>query len=190
MRYLDLDDEAREFAIDQFRQFQSDTYHDWAVDIIDEFVKNCKIIGVEIDSRKVHFDSRDHGRLDVGFDFNYSYVKESCVKIRKSIYDLEFWAIADSLRNSQRKKFYRVYGYKKSGWTELFTGNHYECEKDDSDRFYTGPAGEIEDLFNDLNNWIVTRLQNEWDYLNSHDYIDESLSMFECDRYNEKGEKI
>ena len=145
--------------------------YDWASQIIDEFCKNCEVLGVKTGPDKIFIEMHGLQHFSCDFDFDYSYKKGSCVQIRELTWNCEWYRIADELRENQQKMFYKVHGKKRSGRIELFDdfGQEFDkiykkgrdFDKSSAGEFYAGWPGFIENVLNDLHKFLAIQLQRQ-----------------------------
>ena len=93
--------------------------------------------------------------------------------------------IADALAAGQRRLFYSAYGEVSTANRETSVsvnlrdqdGEEYEAGSYSS---YAGAAGEIETALEDLNHWLYSALEREYEWLTGEESVSESIR---CNEY-------
>jgi hypothetical protein len=190
----ELGDSAKEKARDWYRGcIESDEiadYYDWQ--------SIAEILGIEFATRSVSlmngktrqepaiywsgFSSQGDGASFYG---SYSYAKGAAKRIREyAPSDTELHAIADSLQSIQRPYFYRLCANITAGSRSNFYSHSGTMDMSvyvDSDSYRAVPEeDELRDTLRSFADWIYSRLESQWEYINSDSAVDELIM---CNEY-------
>jgi len=192
----ELDDDAKEKAREWFRGYiehQPDDLADY-----DDWQAVAGILGIDFDTRRNSrepaiywsgFCSQGDGACFTG---TYRYAKGAPAKIRAyASKDTELHGIADRLQAIQRKYFYKLEAQITQSGRYCHSGTMTVNTEYAGDRWRDiGDAGD--DIQNEMRrfaDWIYSRLEAEYDYLNSDEYVGESIRAMEYE-FTESGERI
>ena len=160
-------------------------HHDWWDYTRDMFCEAGKMIGIEVYEDNFWFDL-SHYTITVKAD--YSYTRGGAKAVRDEFpLDKELHRIADYLQDMQRPYFYGISAQLRSG--RGFGGEYQKVTVFDRDGYEAKEEvqDEFEEVLTDFTHWILTKLQKEWDYLTSEEYIREEIEENEM-RFTENGE--
>lgn len=194
--FNELSESAKENARDWYRNGNLD--YDWWQFVYDDAVTIGAILGIEIGDRPVRvMNGKTWYKPDIcfqgfysqgdnsSFSGSYSYAKGIKKTIRSHApQDTELHRIADELQALQSRCFYAVsaridHGYRYGIIVSVdYDPPNYQSLPGDVEQ-------EIEDLLKDFNSWIFSRLESEYEYLNSDQAVDESIvaNEYEFDEY-------
>lgn len=186
----ELSDTAKDKARAWYRQGAFD--FDWYDSVYEDFERICIILGITLKTRPVRlygggtrqdpciwfsgFWSQGDG---ASFEGSYSYVKGAHVSIRNyAPQDTQLHAIADRLRDLQRRNFYQLYAdISQSGrycheYTMSVTAErdhpYHPAMTDDADAILT-------EAFRDLARWLYRQLEKEYEFQTSDAEVDEAI---------------
>lgn len=188
--FEELDDAGKEKARAWYRETMPDD--NWHECVYDDFEAICAILGVRLKIRPVRlmgggirekpciffagFWSQGDGAC---FEASYAYTKEATRKIRAyAPKDTKLHAIADTLRDAQRRNFYQLNA------TVIHRGHysHEYCmvisvERDSSSfQAVTADAEEqVTEALRDLARWLYRQLEREYVHITSDEVVDETI---------------
>jgi hypothetical protein len=180
--FAELSDSAKKYAREQYREHNLD-YEWW--DFVYEDAKTIgKLFGLEINDMCFSgFWSQGDG---VAFNASYQYRKGGLKAVMQyAPQDNELHGIVARLQTVQRKAFYRLYAS-----CEQTRGNNIRVNVDNDSRDIT--ESEEDSITLELNyfaDWIYSRLESEYEYLQSDEVIDESMVANEYE-FTANGEMI
>ena len=177
-KFDELTDSAKEKAREWYRK---DLDFDGAGDIKDDAKEVASLFGLEIDEIYYSgFYSQGDGACFTG---RYEY-KKGALKAVKAEYpnDIDLHKIVERLQYEQARYFFAVTAqidhrghYYRSGCMSIDIEHCYNRYQN-VDKFDT-------DLFRNFADWIYKRLEMEWDYQNSDEAVDESITCNEYEFY-------
>ena len=179
--FNELSEDAQQKAIDKWRHNDYDDFEWQAEHIIEDFATICKILGITLDYKNPVSYSVGYCQSDYASFFGtYRYNKGALSKIKQyAPHDTELYNIAKQLQEIQKKYFYminvsisrscRVYRDSMS-----FEINH-KNEINISDTDYLELESEFKYIFSHLAHWLYKRLSEALDYVNSDNYIKETI---------------
>ena len=190
--FSELSDSAKERARQWFRNSSDDCF--WSESAIDDAADLFDLIGVDIrQTLKKRMDNSYHYAPSVflsGFSsqgdgacFNAKYrYKKGGLKalIAHAPNETALHEIAKQMQDIQKRYFYAIQvstSHNGWGYSHAYMMNiDVECENG------IGEAAEndISECLRDLANWLYRALEREYDYQNSDDVVDESIS---CNEY-------
>ena len=168
-KFDELSDEAKREAMDWYREINLD--YEWYDNIYD-YAKQCgEIIGIDID--KIHFSGFSFQGDGACFTGSYSYAKKSVKAIMKyAPQDKELHTIALELQREQRKHFYNLSARMDH------RGFYYHSGCMMTDVYKDGLDYDNDTIVEQLRyfaDWIYSRLEEEYDFLNSDEQIAENI---------------
>ena len=182
-QFDELDDDAKETARNWWRScVDSD---DWqaVARILGISFQDCHVAGRAIVRPQIYWTLNPDSAAFAG---RYVYAKQAPKRIREyAPKDAVLHGIADRLAMIQRRNFYQLVAdcetSGRDGTTQRVTvyRNHggYN-ELIDSD--------DLAECLTDFAHWIACQVSAQWDYLNSDEYIDESIRINEYE-FDENG---
>lgn len=188
-QFNELSESAKEKAREWYRSGAGqDSF--WSECVIEDVKEIGKILGIDIDN--IYFSGFSSQGDGACFEGYYSYQKGSAKKVRQyAPLDKELHLIADRLQAIQRKVFYTATAtvkqrghYMHSGCTNVSVNMADEYGQN----IFSEVEDEITDLLREFMDWIYSRLEKEWDYMNSDKSVDESILANEYE-FLESGER-
>ena len=181
----ELSDDAKEKARDWWRNGGLD--YEWYESVCSDFMTICGILGFDVIESNIHFSGFWSEGDGASFTGSYKYSKCSAKKIREyAPQDAALHEIADKLQALQKRNFYRLWGNIERCSTRNYVHETtIACSGAyrDSDN-YQNPTSDAEetltDCARDLCHWLYARLEKEYDWLMSDEYIDETIL---CNEY-------
>ena len=180
----ELSESAKEKARDWWRNGGLD--YEWYESVCSDFMTICGILGFDVDSRDIQFSGFCSQGDGASFTGSYKYGKCSAKKIREyAPQDAALHEIADTLQALQKRNFYSLSASVTRNHSRYVHENTISCGyvERDSDN-YQGPTSDAEetltDCAHDLCHWLYARLEKEYDWLMSDEYIDETIR---CNEY-------
>ena len=187
-KYDELSDSAKQSARDWYA---SDLGYDWWDCTYDDFARICEILGVELDTKvvtlmngdtrrdpKIYFEGFSHQGSGSAFEGNYYYKKGAHKAIRQyAPIDEELHRIADTFLSLQKRHFYSL-------TASISQGRYYslsvDAQKTDfinggSDYVDADVDAELSDILQDLNGWLYSALESQYEYLVSDEAVEESI---------------
>ena len=186
----ELSEAARERARAWYRETCLD--HDWHEFVHEDFETVCGLLGVTLATRPVPLmggSTRDKPRIwfsgfrsqgdGASFEGVYEYAPGAARAIRAHApNDAELHAIADMLRDVQRRNFYQLAAVirQRGRYCHEYTMT-IEIERD-------SPAGQpmtddaesaVIDAMRDLARWLYRQLEREYNYQTSDPVVDETI---------------
>ena len=184
----ELSDAAKERAREWYREGNLD--YDWWDTVYDDFSTLCEILGVELATHPVRlmgggtrqkpciqfrgFWSQGDG---ASFEGRWRYAKGSVAKIKAyAPKDAELHDIAARLNAIQRRNFYQLYAIiTQRGHYCHENTMQFDVRRDASEA--TADAGDIiAEAMRDLARWLYARLETEYEFLNSDEMVEESIT--------------
>jgi hypothetical protein len=177
----ELSESAKDYAREQYREHNLD--YDWWDFTYDDAKTIAALFGLRIDN--IYFSgfwSQGDGACFTG---NYYYQKGALKAVMGyAPKDTELHCIVARLQEIQRKAFYGL-----QSAIEQTRGNNMRIyvEHDTSRNITESEEDDITSELNDFADWIYSRLESEYEYLQSNEVIDEYLAEFE---FTSEGELI
>lgn len=179
--FAELSEAAKEKARDWYRS--GDLNYEWWDFVFEDAKTIGALMGIEIDNIYFSgFASQGDGAQFVG---SYAYKRGALAAVKDyAPLDATLAGIAANLQEEQRKNFYAL----SASVTATGRYSHPNCTDisvyDNRDHAYNGMASEdaadgIAEFLRDFMYWIYKQLETEWDYLNSDEAIDETLTANE-----------
>ena len=186
----ELSDSAKETARQWWRESGID---DGIGDYIFDDAQQCaSILGIELDETQIPlmngktrpapkiyysgFSSQGDGAC---FEGSYSYTKGSTLAIRAyAPQDTELHRIADGLQAIQKTAFYQLYASASHSGHYYHSGCMAVSVDRDSSNYQdmtSEQESEVIDLLRGFADWIYSRLEKEYEWLNSDEQVDESI---------------
>lgn len=179
-------DELSDRAKDEVRLQLSDDWYDWSY-MYDDFVRMGEILGIEIDTRPVKLMGGGYlgepkiywsGFYQQGdyltFEGRYRYAKGAVKAMKAETNDPELIRIAEALQAAQRPYFYRLEAIMSTRRDYMIV----EVE-DREDNYREIPDKDVEEAMRDFAHWMFKQLRDEYEYLNSDEYISETCEANE-----------
>lgn len=177
-RFNELSDEAKQYAIEQYRANDPLDY-DWWHFVYDDFLTIADLIGLDIDKRKgcrghaIYFSGFWSQGDGASFEGNWSYRKGMLAAVKSHApCDEELHSIVAEMQQLQRRHFYKLEArinhhgnYHSMSVTSYVDGREASYETD----------CEVKDVMYDLARWLYRQLENEYEYLMSDEHISEIL---------------
>jgi hypothetical protein len=186
-------DELSDRAKDEVRLWLSDDWDDWSC-MYDDFVRMGEILGIEIDTRPVKLMGGGYlgepkiywsGFYQQGdyltFEGRYRYAKGAVKAMKAETNDPELIRIAEALQAAQRPYFYRLEAIMSTRRDYMIV----EVE-DREDNYREIPDKDVEEAMRDFAHWMFKQLRDEYEYLNSDEYISETCEANEYE-FDENG---
>ena len=183
-QYSELSAAAHENARQWWRETSAaDTF--FAEPVIEDAAECAAILGLEIDTRNGRpavywsgFSSQGDGASFVG---RYRYAKGAARNIRKHApKDAVLHAIADRLQRLQHKYFFGVTAtITAGGSTYCHAYTMQACAEHDTRAVSAEDEKEFLECFRDFANWIYRGLESENEYVNSDEYVAETIEANE-----------
>jgi hypothetical protein len=185
-KFDELSDKAKEKARDRYRE--SGIHDEWWDSVYEDAEEIAKLLGIEIRQLPIKtlggkiryepaiyfrgFSSQGNGAC---FEGTYRYRKGSVAAIKDyAPQDETLHRIAKTLQEEQKKSWYRLSA------KITHRGNYchsYSMDIEvDSDHPRDFDAEPIRKCMRDFADWIYERLEEEYDYLNSDEAVDESIT--------------
>ena len=188
--FAEVSESAKDKARDNYREHNLDGF-DWR-DCVHEDAKNIgALFGLRID--RIYFSgfwSQGGGAHFIG---GYQYRKGALKSVMEyAPLDEELHGIVYRLQQVQRKAFFGLYASTKSGHGSNFYSHSgvMQVNVDHDKRDITELEEDaITDELRNFADWIYSRLEAEYEYLQSDEVIDEELSWAEYE-YTQEGEMI
>lgn len=191
--YDELSDAAQERARDWYREGGLD--YDWWDATYDDFARICDILGIELEcstgpaSRwSIYFSGFYHQGSGSSYVARYSYAKGASKAIREyAPKDNELQAITDRLQRVQQAAFYglcasvstgRGYGGDTRVSVDVEHVSRYDVTAEEEDG--------ITEALTDLNHWLFTMLEREYEYLTGDEAVTEAIQANEYE-FDEDG---
>jgi hypothetical protein len=162
--------------------YRSQNDDDWWDYVYEDFREVCHILGISVKNIWFSgFSCQGDGACFEGF---YNYQPESVKKIREHApQDTQLQSIAKLLQAMQKRNFYQLTArmthrgrYYHPGCMDV----EVEGNRTDDDLIY---------LMRELAHWLYRQLETEYDYLNSDEAVDESISANEY-TFTESGRRF
>lgn len=179
--FAELSDSAKEHARNEYREHNLD--HDWWDSVYDDTKTTGALFGLRIDN--INFSDFWSQGDGASFAGTYYYQKGALKSVMEyAPKDTELHGIVSRLQDIQRKAFYGIYAS-----TKQTRGNNMRVyvEHDTSRDVTESEEGDITSELNDFAHWIYSRLESEYEYLQSDEVIDEALNEYE---FTQDGELI
>ena len=203
-KFNELSETAKEKAIENYR-ISNDDFEFRSGDIIYDCADIAELFGLDIrQTAKVNgkrekiytptvyysgFCSQGDGAC---FDGCYSYSKKGALKAVKAYApnDTELHGIVKNLQDIQKRYFYGL----RANTAHRGRYYHEHCMEIDVEHIdgIDIPESVQEDLaecLRDFARWIYKRLETEYEYINTDEYISEELEVMDCEFYDD-GEMI
>lgn len=184
----ELSDAAKERAREWYREGNLD--YDWWDCTYDDFSAICEILGVELATHPVRlmgggtrqktciqfrgFWSQGDG---ASFEGRLTYAKGCVAKIKDyAPKDAELHDIAVRLNAIQRRNFYQLYAHitQRGPYCHEMT-MQFDVRRNDAEA--TADAEDIiAEAMRDLARWLYARLETEYEFLNSDEIVEESIT--------------
>ncbi len=181
-KFDELPEEAKENAIEKYREDNLD-YYDWWDCVYEDAKEIGKLMGIEIDNIYFRgFWSQGDGAC---FEGSFSY-ETGCFKNVKAYapLDKELHRIAKRWSIVQRPSFYQLNGnVKQSGhYSHEYCTDIKVYGDGDLCTFYvdTDTEDAVAEVLRDFMRWIYKQLHAQYDYLQSDECITETI---ECNDY-------
>jgi len=178
--FNELSEDAKENAREKWREFG--VAYEWYDSVYDCFIEVCSILGFDVDYKNIYFSGFCSQGDGASFTGSYSYSKGSLEKIRKHApMDKELHDIAKTLQELQRKNFYQLSSTIDRSSSNYCHEHTIYCGNVDRDSHNYQQASEdscdtLTQCARSLCQWLYCKLESEYDYLMSEEYIDESLN--------------
>ena len=180
--FNDLSEDAKEKAREWYREGALD--YEWYDTVYEDAKTIGKLMGIDIDN--IYFSGFWSQGDGACFEGSYEYVKGSVKAVKEHApLDTELHQIAESLRDIQRREFYRVNAtVKHSGHYE-----HKYCTRINVYDYAIPDTEEaIAELLRDFMDWIYHQLETEYEYLVSDEVVEDTILANEY-TFNERGNR-
>lgn len=184
-KFDELSDEAKEKAHHWYRE--AGAGDQWWDCVYEDAQTLAGLLGISLDYKHGHaphlspaiwfagFSSQGDGAC---FEGSYRYARDSVAAVKAHApQDTELHRIAKGLQDVQRPHFYKLIATAKHRGHYYHSG-YMQVEVEHGDDLYRdiGDAeGDVIQLLRDFADWIHTRLEAEWDYLNADEQVDENI---------------
>ena len=170
--FADLSESAKEYAREQYREHNLD--YDWYTFTYDDAKTIGALFGLRIDT--IYFSGFWSQGDGACFEGGYQYRKEALKAVMEyAPKDTELHGIVARLQEVQRKAFYGLYAS-----CEQTRGNNMRVNVDNDSRDISEEEEDnITDELRLFADWIYSRLESEYEYLQSNECIDEYLADLE-----------
>jgi hypothetical protein len=180
--FAELSDSAKEYARNEYRKHNLD--YDWWDCVYDDAKTIGALFGLDIN--RIYFSGFWSQGDGAAFNASYSYKSGGLKAVMQyAPQDSKLHGIVARLQDVQRKAFYRLHAS-----CEQTRGNNIRVNVDNDSR---DPTDDEEDIIsselNDFAHWIYSRLESEYEYLQSDQVIDESMVANEYE-FTANGELI
>lgn len=196
MKYDQLDERQKERAREWYRQ--ASRHDEWYDSVYDDAIRLGALMGIEIGTKgwratngrtgsrpAIYFSGFWSQGDGACFEGEYRYKKGGVKAVTKECggQGKELIRIAQGLQDVQKKYFYRLLARcKHSGYYYHSGCMRVEVEhRDDSYRDVSDAEDEVAQLLRDFADWVYSRLEDEYDYLNSDEQVEESILANEYD---------
>jgi len=197
-------DALSESAKEKAREwYSSNLDYQWWDSVYDDFECICDILGVDLSTHTVRLMSGDTRRVSniwfsgfyhqgggSSFDGTYGYKKGAHKAIREYAPMCEaLHGIADRLLTLQKANFYRVTGtISNSGRYNSLSVDAFLTDyvNGGSDFAETNIDNDLTDIIGDLNNYLYSSLEREYEHLTSDDVVEDSIIANKYE-FNEDG---
>lgn len=180
-KFEDLDDDAKETAMNNYREGNLD--YEWWDGVYDDAKTIGALMGIDID--RIYFSGFYSQGDGACFEGDYSYKKGSVKAVKDyAPLDKDLHAIARDLYLAQRPVFYKLSAnVKHQGHYSHENCTNITIYHDDYDFGYDSVNEDQKDgiieALRDYMRWIYSNLEREYDYLNSDEQIAESIEANE-----------
>lgn len=179
----ELSDGAKENARNWYRVDAFDC--DWYEFVYDDAKKCAELIGIDID--EIYFSGFSSQGGGACFNGQYRYKKGALKAIKEHApKDTELHNIARQLQNEQSKNFYSLSAHAKHSGHYYHSGCMRVNTYDSRYGYETGNETIIQ-LLREFADWIYSKLDKEYDYLNSAESVDEMIKANEYEFTEEGG---
>lgn len=183
-KFDELSDEAKQNAIDKWRNSDNDDFDFQSECSIDDFCTILNILGFDVDNMKnskkpAIYYSVGYCQSDyANFDASYRYKKGALKAIKQYAPRCgELHNAAKTLQELQKKYFYNLYCKVKTNHRYGFSVEVEHLEN--SGFIYSDNVISVENEFKyivrQLNHYLYIQLRNGLDYVNSDEYITETI---------------
>lgn len=202
-KYGELTDGAKDKARDWYRQGALD--FEWWDAVYEDAATMAAILGIDLMTRtaklmngttikkpNIYFSGFSSQGDGACFGGTYEYAKGASKKIRAAApLDKELHRIADALQKVQRANFYRLFASViPSGRYSHSRSNIIDVSSLDDERTITAETSDaVSELLRDFMDWIYTRLEKEWDFLNGDEQVAEAIEANEYE-FDENGSRV
>ena len=191
LKYDELSDDAKQKAREWYT---SDLSYEWWDSIFEDFERICEILGVELATDRVElmngssrrksriwFNGFYHQGAGSSFEGDYVYKKGAHKAIREYAPTCEaLHDVADSLLAIQKANFYRVTASISNN------GRYHSLSVDSQLTDYVNGGSDyanvdidddVKSAFDDLNHYLFSSLESEYEYLTSDEVAEESIRV-------------
>lgn len=186
--FAELEDDAKEKAREWYRNGALD--YEWWDSVYEDAITCAAILGIEITT--IYFSGFSSQGDGACFEGSYAYAKGSAKEIRKHApQDMDLGSIADRLMELQRFWFYGLSAsVRQSGhyMHEMCTTINVHDDQNvcRSTRAIVDAEEDLTGLLREFMQWIYSQLMKEYDWLNSEEQVDESITINEYE-FNQDG---
>lgn len=197
--FAELSESAKETArnwIRETNELDHDCVYSDAAEIADLFGLDLKQKRVPLMSGGNRYDPAIYysGFCSQGdgacFEGSYQYKKGALKAVKAHApNDTELHSIVERLQNAQRRVFYSAYAscehtgrYSNSGNMSVSVDTEKRCDNST----FSDIESDITQALRDFADWIYSRLESEWDWINSDEQTDETLIANEYE-FDESG---
>ena len=184
-KFDELTEETQQKVIENYR-LNTIFYHE---DIIEDICEICEKFGLNVKQTygkniagntiyapSIYFSGFSSQGDGANFEGVYSYTQKGCLKKIKSEYpnDTELHKIVEALQNIQKRYFYSLKSYINP------IGRYFNISVDtehiEGFEISKNVCGDMEEIMNDITHWIYKRLETEYEYIMSDEYIIEEIN--------------
>lgn len=199
--FSELSDDAKERARQWFRSGNDDCF--FAESVIEDAVHLAAVFGLDIDAKTwtnsygfsgstpcVYWSGFSHQGDGASYTGRYSYVKGAAAKIAyETGNDTRLVGIVDRLQAIQKRYFYGlVVCVSTSGRYSHEYSMNFDVVDRNGNNVDANVEEEIAGCLRDFARWIYSNLEKEYEFVNSDEYIDDTIEANEYEFY-ENGEK-
>lgn len=177
-RFNELSEEAKQYAIEQYRASDPLDY-DWWDFVYSDFLAIADRIGLDIDKRKgcrghaIYFSGFWSQGDGASFEGNWSYRKGMLAAVKSyAPCDEELHRIVADMQELQRRHFYKLEARinQIGRYHSMSVTSYVDGREAGSDTDY-----EVKDVMQSLAGWLYQQLEHEYEYLMSDEHISELL---------------
>jgi hypothetical protein len=177
----ELSESAKDYAREQYREHNLD--YDWWDSVYDDAKTIAALFGLRID--RIYFSGFWSQGDGACFEGGYQYRKGALKAVMEyAPMDTELHGVVARLQGVQRKAFYGLYA--SCNQTGRYNSMRVNVDNDSRD-ISENEEDNITDELRLFADWIYSRLEAEYEYLQSNECIDEYLAEFE---FTSEGELI
>lgn len=188
-KFQELSEESKEKAIERYRNFNLED-SSWSECITEDFAAICDLFG--IDCRQTRKNRKDgtyfytptiyfSGFWSQGdgasFECKYTYKKGGLKAVEEyAPKDFELHKILKNIQDIQKQNFYRLCVSSNVRGFYVHSGcMSVNIEHNEGHDVSRDTEESMTQAFRDLADWLYSKLESEWDFQNSDEYISEQI---------------